>query len=376
MGTIYNNSLNFGTKDLSGMMSTLVAKQPKFISMFTPVDAAINTKHGWFEDQITPRSVTAVTSTATTTLYLGAADYATMKVGVILRDQVDTQTWIVTSLNGTDNVTVAINAANDSSATAVVDGHVYDIVSLAQAQGSSNGDGDSTARVVADNYNYTQIMREEAILTGTAIAMQTDDGIENNMSAQEAAHLQQMVYQMNRMALYGKRVAPTSAIKGQAGGLYTFGATLENIASGTYKLSSSIVNDAVELCMTAGSTPDTILCGIAQARYLSAENSANLQVILNDTTSGQFVGQVRNDVSGNFLKIIADHDIIDSEAWVIDSTGLGVTYLGNRGPQSWDTTSDGFDGMKRSILAEPTFVFKNGAQRLCRISALGSADPV
>lgn len=375
-GTRYNYDLTNGIKDLTGLMSTVIAKTPKFISLFTQMDAATAVKHEWLEDQITPRSVTAVTGTGTTSLVLSAADYATMKVGTILRDQVDTLTWIVTALAGSNTVTVAINAANDSSVTAVVEDHIYDVVSLAQGQGSSNGDGDQSYYSIPSNYNYTQIMREEAIITGTAIQTNTYDNVENNMAAQEAWKLQQMAYQMNRMALYGKRVAPASGTKGQAGGLYTFGSTLENAVSGTLKLSSSIVNDAVELSMTAGGNPDTIVCSIAQARYLSAENSSALQVVLSDTSSGQFVGQVRNDVMGDkYLRIVADHDLIDSEAWVCDSSGMGVTYLQNRGVQSWDTTSDGFDGMKRSIIAEPTFIFKNGAQRYCRISGLGSSDP-
>ena len=59
---------------------------------------------------------------------------------------------------------------------------------------------------------------------------------------------------------------------------------------------------------------------------------------------------------------------VDSEAWVVDPSGFGMSYL--RRFVDKDTTSDGYDGIKRTLLGEFTFEFKNVASRVCRIKAL------
>ena len=68
--------------------------------------------------------------------------------------------------------------------------------------------------------------------------------------------------------------------------------------------------------------------------------------------------------------IFADPDMPDTEAWVMDDSGLFLSNLQGRGITDMDSTPKGFDGIKRTAMGELTFVFKNAKQRLCRLYGL------
>ena len=69
---------------------------------------------------------------------------------------------------------------------------------------------------------------------------------------------------------------------------------------------------------------------------------------------------------------MADPDIPDCDAWIIDPAGFGLSSLQGRAICDEDATPKGFDGIKRMALGEVTFEFKNVKQRCCRISGLKS----
>ena len=68
------------------------------------------------------------------------------------------------------------------------------------------------------------------------------------------------------------------------------------------------------------------------------------------------------------MTIMADPDVPDTDAWVLDTAGFGLSSLNGRAITDTDATPKGFDGIKRMALGELTFVFRNAAQRICRIS--------
>jgi hypothetical protein len=73
------------------------------------------------------------------------------------------------------------------------------------------------------------------------------------------------------------------------------------------------------------------------------------------------------------MSILADPDMPDTEAWVMDSAGFALSSLKGRAITDEDATPKGFDGIKRMALGELTLEFKNARQRLCRIYGLKSA---
>jgi hypothetical protein len=88
------------------------------------------------------------------------------------------------------------------------------------------------------------------------------------------------------------------------------------------------------------------------------------------------VATVTNAINGNGIEIFADPDVPDTDAWVIDPAGFGLSNLFGRAITDSDTTLPGFDGIRRTAMGELTFEFKNAKQRLCRISGLKSSKSV
>ena len=116
--------------------------------------------------------------------------------------------------------------------------------------------------------------------------------------------------------------------------------------------------------------PTQILCSPGQARVLSNEYKDRLQIVRSDDARGAYVAVIINESNGSTMTIMADPDVPDTEAWVNDINGFGLSNLHGRAISDQDSTPKGFDGVKRMALGELTLEFKNAHQRLCRIYGL------
>lgn len=363
----YEYSYSNQKRDLTDQLSTVIAKAPKFISLFGVAQDAIQRKHEWLEDQIAPRSITVV-SISTLTITASEADVARVLVGTTLNVQDDPALFKVTSKPSTTTFIVALAAANGSSTTAPSADDVMNIVSTPMPEGSDNSDAEQQYRESDTAYNQMQIFRKLVQLTRTSMGIGVY-GIENSLATQEAFAMQQIARDMSRAALLGARVAGTSSVLGSAGGLYTFASSLEVDASST-TLDNYLINDAAQSILAQGGMPSVILCSPGQARVISAINADKVQVMQAAQTRGEFVTNVVNDISGASQIVIGDYDVPDTQAWVLDPAGFAISYLTNGRMADSDTTSDGFDGIQRTILGELTFEFKNANQRCCKIDNL------
>ena len=368
---LYSYSFQNRKRDLSDILSTVVKDEPRFISNFKTVAAAGNQKHEWLEDQICGRSVTVSGAVSALSCPGAAADLAKLKPGTLLVINGDSALFRVTSVSD-KAFTVVLAGANGSATTTPASGDVMNIVSTPMAEGSNNGDGDESGIIGNVNYNYMQIFRKEIILSGSAIANSTYGNVDNNLNRQTAFALGELARDLNRVALFGARVAGGAAARGEAGGLYFFGTQSNSMqqAAGGNRLDSYMVNDAAQAIMSAGGNPMQILCSPGQARVLSGEYKNQLQILRSDERRGAYVAVIVNEINGRGMTIMADPDIPDTDAWVLDPAGFGLSNLKGRAIADEDATPKGFDGVKRMALGELTFEFKNAAQRLCRISGL------
>ena len=371
---LYSYSFQNKKRDLSDVLSTVIKDEPRFISNFLPGEEATAQKHEWLEDQISGRSVT-VTDYASGIVSVSAADAAKLKKGTLLVPRNDSVLFQIVSVNGTD-VTVAKVADNGSATVAPAAGMVLNLVSTPVAEGSVSGEGDETGITADVQYNTTQIFRKDIILTGSALAVNVFGNVDNQLNRQTAFALGELARDLNRVALFGRRVEVSANTKGEAGGLYFFGTgegALEIDAAKT-GIDSTVINDAAQAVMGAGGDPMQILCSPGQARVLTNEYKKQLQILRSDDRRGAYVAQIVNEINGRGMVIMADPDIPDNDAWVIDPNGFGLANLQGRGICDEDATPKGFDGIKRMALGELTFEFKNAKQRLCRIKNLLSSS--
>ena len=372
---LYSYSFQNKKRDLSDILSTVIKDEPRFISNFKPVENATQQKHEWLEDQIAGRSVTASTVTEAGVVTPADSSFSGIKIGTLLVVRNDSALFRVTALDDA-TFTVALVAANGSQKTMPEDGDVLNIVSTPVAEGSNPGDGDETGITGASEYNCCQIFRKDIILSGTALAINVFGSADNQLNRQTAFALGELARDLNRVALFGRRVEATATTRGEAGGLYFF-ATRSNspaIDALTTKLDSTLVNDAAQAVMGAGGDPTQILCSPGQARVLSCEYKNQLQILRSDDRRGAYVAVVVNEINGRGMTIMADPDVPDTDVWVLDPAGFGLSSLNGRAITDTDATPKGFDGIKRMALGELTFVFRNAAQRICRISNLQASS--
>ena len=369
---LYSYSFSNRKRDLADIFSTVIAEEPRFISCFKQTGDAVHRKHEWMDDRLAGRAVTA--SAAGGVLTVSAADAAKLKVGTLLALKDDPALFAVESISG-NSAAVKLASANgsDLSAAELPSGSSsYMIVSTPMAEGTFNGDGDEMGNLGKTDWNSTQIFRKEIVLSGTALAMDYGRNADVLLNRQTAFALAELSRDLNRVALFGRRVEAVPGVRGEAGGLYNFcsgdGALSINAANAV--LDSYIINDAAQMVMGEGGEPGQILCSPGQARVLSHEYKDKLQILRSDDRRGAYVAVIVNEVNGRGLTIMADPDVPDGDAWVMDTAGFGIVNLRGRGITDEDATPKGFDGICRVALGELTFEFRNVKQRVCRISKL------
>ena len=368
---LFSYSFQNKKRDLSDILASVVKDSPRFISNFRTVENATQQKHEWLEDQIAGRSITAAAN-SNGILTVSAADSAKVAVGTLLTFKDDSALFVVNAVNGT-SVTVTLASSNGSALTAAnipAEGGIFNIVSTPVGEGSIFGD--ATGITGNAEYNCTQIFRKDIILSGSAMAVNVFGNVDNLLNRQTSFALDELARDLNRVALFGRRVEAAPNVRGEAGGLYYFGCgenALDIDADGN-TLDSFIINDAAQAVLSEGGDPMQILCSPGQARVLSSEYKHNLQILRSDDRRGAYVAQIVNEINGRGMVIMADPDVPDNDAWVIDPNGFGLANLQGRGICDEDATPKGFDGIKRMALGELTFEFKNAKQRLCRIKNL------
>ena len=368
---LFSYSFQNKKRDLSDILSTVVKDSPRFISNFRTVDNASQQKHEWLEDQITGRSVTA-SAAENGVITLVDSDVKKLQNGTLLTLKDDSALFAVKSIENNTAVIelVGTNGSELTAATLPADGGIFNIVSTPVSEGSVVGD--ETGITGNYNYNCTQIFRKDIILSGSAMAVNVFGNVDNLLNRQTSFALDELARDLNRVALFGRRMEATPTTKGEAGGLYFFGCEkgAPCINAEGNAIDSFMINDAAQAVLSEGGDPMQILCSPGQARVLSAEYRQNIQILRSDDRRGAYVAQIVNEINGRGMVIMADPDMPDTDAWIIDNSGFGLANLQGRAICDEDATPKGFDGIKRMALGELTFEFKNAKQRLCRIKNL------
>ncbi len=378
MSTIYTHGLENKVRDLSDVLSTLIAIKPSFISKFTAIPPVTQTKHEWLNDVLKPLELSYTAYTQATGVFTVASSSG-WNVGDIVRVKGDSAVFKITATTST-SITVEFVASNGSATDAIGD--------IATTAGTLVFDShpvveNSTAGVdlfsqSGSEHNFTQIFRGEVNLSNTALAVR-QYGNENQMNVQLERALTLVKNHINRSALFGVRAeSATSADVRTAGGLYFYGTQTgcnkvdATVSSTANPLSIKIVNDAAQAVLNAGGEPNLILCGNGQARVISQILRSQISYTPQDGTRGNFVNRMMVESNGAIMEVMVDPalDAMDSDVWVMDSRGLGIGYLNGRALKSEPISTPGTDGTKEMLIGELTFEFKNAKQRLCRITGL------
>ena len=374
---LYSYTFANRKRDLSDILSSVIKDEPRFIANFRKVADATSRKHEWLEDQLTGRGIHA-SAAEEGVLTVSAADCTKLRPGTLIALKNNPALFQVESIES-GAVTVTLAAANGSTLTAATipaAGGEFIIISTPMSEATVNGDGEENYAVSGVSYNTTQIFRKEIVLSGSALAVCTYGSIDNQLNRQTAFALADLARDLNRVALFGRRIEASASAKGEAGGLYAFtsASNAPAIDANSATLDSYLINDAAQCVISEGGDPVQVLCSPGQARVISNEYKEHLQIMRSDDQRGAYVAVIVNDINGRGLTITADPDMPDSDAFIIDPAGFGLANLKGRAISDTDATPQGFDGVRRVALGELTFEFKNVAQRVCRIKGLKSSS--
>ena len=328
---LYSYSFANRKRDLSDIMSTVIKDEPRFISNFRVSTDATQRKHEWIEDQLAGRGFTA-TAIADGTVTVQASDSAKVLPGMLIALKDDPALFRVTAVSGS-SVTVEFASANGSKYTSAAElpadsGH-FIIVSNPMNEGTANGDGDEMFNSSAVEWNATQIFRKEIIISGSTLAISLNGSADNQLNRQTALALAELARDLNRVALFGRRVEAQPGVNGEAGGLYYFGTRDKSLAidAGKTRLDSFAINDAAQKVLAEGGDPMQILCSPGQARVISNEYRDRIQILRSDDRRGAYVAVIINEINGRGMTIMADPDMPDTDAWIVDPQCFALSNL-------------------------------------------------
>ncbi|MDO4558529.1 MAG: DUF5309 family protein [Planctomycetia bacterium] len=371
--TVYSYGLSNEVKDLSDVLSTLIAQSPTFVHLFKPVENAISRKHEWAQDVLRPRTISYTAYNQSTGVFT-VTDSSGWSVGDCVRVSGDSAVFRITAVTST-SITVQFVASQGSTTDAIGDiattagTLIFDYHPIEEASTS----GVELFSQSGTDYNYTQIFRGDVKLSKTALAVRVV-GNENQISVQLERGLKAITHQINRAALFGVRTQATSSTNGVAGGLYCFGTQSGGLsvdASGA-ALSVKLINDAAQEILNAGGTPDTVICGNGQARVISQLMRSQITITQDSGVRGSFANRLFVESTGDVLNVLVEPalDALDGHVWLVDSRGFGLSNLQGRGMTSTPSNNPEMDALKWSLLGEMTFEFKNSKQTLCLIRGL------
>ena len=370
MDKTYSYDFQNQVRDLGDELSTVIEQGSNILRLFGARPEATQRKHEWLEDQVIG-SRCVITSTVTSLQCpMSSADLAKLRVGTLVYVDGDTAVFRVSAIDATNNkATVELVGANGSSKTTPAANDVLVVMSTPEQEGTTEGENKIHQSGTGDN--YTQIFRKDIVLSGTALAVNTY-GVENSIQRQTVLRLADFSRDLNFQALRGVPVQPGNSVNGAAGGLFYYGTQVGGLSvdAGNLAFDSFIVNDGAQAVAAEGGNPQTIICSIGQARVLSADMNDKITIVREDNNRGTFVANVVNDVTGAMMQIFADKAMPDNQAFIVDPAGFGLVALKGRAVWDEDTTPKGFDGIRRTIMGEYTFEFKNAKQRICHVTNL------
>ena len=368
---IYNYSFATHKRGLSDVLNTVIKDEPRFISNFRHSSDAVNSKHEYYEDNLAVKGF-VVLDCNNGTLRVPCTVANTLKTGMLIRSANDPALFEINEIDG-NKITLALVCRNGSAKIYASDLEPED--KTFHFVSPQYGDDDNDEIISSVQWNATQIFRKEIVLSGAALAMNLYGSVDNQLNRQTAFALADLARDLNRVALFGRRVEKTDKVRGESGGLYYFAAETnapEADAKGAM-LDSFMLNDAASQIVFNGGEPMQILCSPGQARVLTQEYRDRIQILRSDDRRGAYVAVIVNEINGRGMTIMADPDMPDGDAWVLDTGCFALANLHGRGITDVDATPSGFDGIRRVATGELTFEFRNVQQRCFRFTNLKSS---
>lgn len=316
-----------GKEDLSDVVSVLAQRETPLLNMVMDQSMACTfRKHEWvntrlrgFKDNLNG----AINNAVTTITVYGAYQGASVKyvVGTILR--IDDEYLQVTTVTSQTSLVVTRGFAG-TTAAAHNNGAPIEIIAKPKAEGHTSTDDDS--EVGGRDYNLTQIFYRRLSLTGTAQAIDVA-GDENKMTVQVQRKMKELLKELERSLILGKRFQDGSGDNRLLGGLSDF---ITQADSSGGALTAAKIDAVIFKLLENGAEPDILLVSNSQKNKLNNMKEARVTGAHRQSEHmiDNLVDVYHSDAGP--LKIVRSNDVLPWELFVLDSSKIKVCPLQGR----------------------------------------------
>jgi len=317
--------------------------------------ACTQVKHEWMEDELNPRSGTLAAA------YTAGSGQLTFSSGegayLVPDDTILIDNIIFRVVSGVPDTDVAVVSVVGGTDAAISNGSAWRKVAHAAQEGGVARDDMNKVHVVMP-YNYTQILKDWAVVTGT---MEVIDryGYANERAYQEEKILKGLAIDLEHLLLYGARsYSEGPPRKSTAGGLIHYvlldgidnsRATIQNLDGDA--LTETYLNNTLEEMWKLGANPDFMLLNGVNKRRVTSWASPRIRTAQGERTAGASIMVYESDFG--VLDILLDRHVRGSDVIIGTRGQMGIGPLNGRQFTSRYIPSS-LDGTWYEILGEYT----------------------
>ena len=350
-------------RDLSDILSVVVAKQPTLISLIPQAgnnQEATNTKHEWLEDVMEAEATKLASDLNATSTTVQVVNGSIFQPGMVITVEGSDEVMKVTGVSG--NTLTVVRGYGETTAESHPANAEVKVISRPAEEGSDPGD--DPGKYPETEWNQTEIF-DYTVRVSTSAQAVKQYGIENALNYRVRQAIERITRRMNNAIIFGRRILRTKTERGSMGGILYFlkqpNGNVVNAAGSD--LTQKLLNDAIEKIYLKGGTPNLIVCNTTQARKISAFNANNIIVQREDQTAGNFVARFVADLpAGVITTIVVDPNFPKDKVAILDTSRLKLVPLRGNRLQDKDATIPGALYFARRVFGEYTLEVRNAKQ--------------
>ena len=318
-------------------------------------------KHEWMTDELRPRAGTLgaayVSGSGTMQLATGEGAYLVPDDTIYVEDQAyrveagppSSDVLTVTLIRGT-------GAAGTTDAAHIAGTVWTKLAHAAQEAGVARTDASKT--VVNTAYNYTQIIKDWCVVSGTMEVIKRY-GYVSERAYQEAKVMRQLMLDYEYNLIYGVRsLVETPKRKSTCGGLreYIYYPGIQDswtnvVNAGGADLTEDALNDLLEAIWVLGGTPDTIMVNGHNKRRITGWATPRIRTAQDERIAGGSIDTYESDFGT--LGVRLNRNLRGSDLLILTLDEIGVGPLTGRQLTSRMLPST-LDGTWYEVLGEYT----------------------
>ena len=327
-------------RDVSDVIDFLSPWDTPFLDMVgkdSLRDECEQVKHEWLEDELEGRSGTLLSAyVAGSGVMVLAADqgkYLLPDDLIQLISGANRLVFRVTS-GAPDSDTLGVSYVGGTGDTALAAAVTWEkIAHAAQEGGEARTDMKKTE--LGNPFNYTQIIKDWAIVTGTMRSIRRY-GYVSERAYQEEKLLRRLAIDLEKNILYGVRgYTAGPPRKSSMGGLMHYvlvpgitgsWSTVVNAAGGA--ITETMLNNVLQEMWNLGGNPDFITVNGTNKRFITAWAGPRIRTEREERTAGASIGRYESDFG--VLDIILDRWLIGSDVVIGTRGSMGIGPLSGR----------------------------------------------